>query len=104
MDPKMMSQWMEQLRGAQAALEALRATGESGGGLVKVTVDGTGVVQEVRLDPLCVDPRDVPMLEALVRSATNQALARVRESATGAGMEQMLRQILGGVMPGPRGS
>jgi len=103
MDSKAMAQWMEQLKGAQAAMEALRATGESGGGLVRVTVDGTGAVLEVKLDPLCVDPRDVPMLEALVRAATNQALARVREAATGGGLDQMFRQVLGGAMPGSRG-
>lgn len=95
MDPATMGRWLEeQLRATQEQLSARRVTGESGGGLVKVTVDGKGDVMEVRLDPLCVDSRDVAMLEALVRAATNQALAEARKLAAGSGIDNLMRQMI----------
>ena len=99
----MARQLEEQLRKAQADLAARRVTGESGGGLVRVTVDGNGQVLEVKLDPVCVDARDVKMLEDLVRAATNQALTEARRQVTGgADMGDMLRRF-GDMFPGLRG-
>ena len=93
-DPAQLTRQLEeQMRKARAELAARRISGESGGGLVKVTVDGTGQVLEVKLDPICVDARDVRMLEDLVRAATNQALSEAQRQATGGGdMGEMLRR------------
>ena len=79
-----------QLAATQAELGRKSVSAESGGGLVKVTANGLLEVTEVKLDPLCVDPRDVPMLESLVLTATNKALREARTLA-----EQSLGGSLG---------
>ena len=53
--------------------------GQSGGGIVAVTAAGSGEIVRVQIDPVAVDPRDVPMLEDLIAAATNDALSRARE-------------------------
>jgi DNA-binding YbaB/EbfC family protein len=54
-------------------------TASAGGGAVKVTVYGTKVLKLVEIDPSCVDPDDVEMLQDLVLSAVNEALRMVEE-------------------------
>jgi DNA-binding YbaB/EbfC family protein len=68
----------EQLVRKQEALAQRTVTGESGGGMVKVVVNGHFEIVSLTLDPLCVDNRDVKMLEDLIRMATNKAFAELR--------------------------
>ena len=63
----------------QENLDKQTVTATSGGGMVTVTADGKGEVRQVKIDPACVDPRDVEMLEDLVLAAVNQAQARAKE-------------------------
>lgn len=51
----------------------------SGGGAVKVTINGRREIQELKINPDVVDPDDVEMLEDLVLSAMNEALRQVEE-------------------------
>jgi DNA-binding YbaB/EbfC family protein len=67
-------QLQEQMKRAKEELAKKQVTGTAGGGMVVVTASGGGEILEVRIDPKAVDPRDVPMLEDLVRAATNSAL------------------------------
>ena len=86
----------QKLADAQAELAKKTVTGQSGGGMVTVTMNGQQQVVSVKLDPLCVDARDVPMLQDLILAAMNQAL---RESRTLA--EQALGAAAGlGGLPG----
>ena len=62
----------------QESLDQQTVTTSSGGGMVEVTADGKGEVKRVKIDPACVDPRDVEMLEDLVLAAVNQAQAKAR--------------------------
>ena len=85
----------------QQALDAQKITASSGGGMVTVTVDGKGQVREVKIDPTCVDPRDVEMLEDLVLAAVKEALHQAGERAR----EEMQKAAgplggLGGGLPG----
>ncbi len=66
---------------AQGELAKKSVTAEAGGGMVTVTVNGLLEVVSVRLDPLCVDSRDVKMLEDLITAATNKALREARAMA-----------------------
>jgi len=50
--------------------------GRAGGGIVTVAANGAGEVLRVTIDPVAVDPRDVPMLEDLVTAAVNDALVQ----------------------------
>jgi nucleoid-associated protein EbfC len=53
--------------------------GRAGGGIVTVTANGASEILRISIDPVAVDPRDVPMLEDLVAAATNDALTQARE-------------------------
>jgi DNA-binding YbaB/EbfC family protein len=76
----------------QESLEQHTVTTSSGGGMVEVTATGKGEVTRIKIDPACVDPRDVEMLEDLVQAAVNQAQAKAREL-----YEQEMRKAAGGL-------
>jgi hypothetical protein len=85
----------------QESLNTQKITASSGGGMVTVTVDGKGDVREVRIDPACVDPRDVEMLEDLVIAAVGEAQAKAR-----ANYEDEMKKATGGLpmnLPGLSG-
>lgn len=65
---------------AQAKMKTFRASGASGGDLVKVTIDGTMEVISVHIDPIAVDPRDVKMLEELVAAAFTDATRKMKKT------------------------
>jgi nucleoid-associated protein EbfC len=67
-------QIQEQMRRAQEGLARQEVTGHSGGGMVTVTANGTGMILKVQIDPAVVTRDDVAMLEDLVASACNAAL------------------------------
>ena len=76
----------------QQSLEARRIPASSGGGMVTVTVDGKGSVKQVQIDPTCVDPRDVEMLEDLVLAAVTEAQAKAQGE-----YEQEMKKVTGGL-------
>jgi nucleoid-associated protein EbfC len=76
---KQAQQMQEQLMQAQAAAAEQVIEGQSGGGVVKVTVTGGMEFQSVTIDPEAVDPDDVAMLEDLVLAAIHDAVAKVNE-------------------------
>ncbi len=53
-------------------------TGEAGGGLARVTMDGRHAVKKVQIDPSLVE--DVEMLEDIVTAAINDAVNRISEA------------------------
>lgn len=63
----------------QEKLKNISSSGSSGGGLVEIAMNGQMEVQSVKLDPLCVDPRDIKMLEDLIQSAFVDAVNNVKE-------------------------
>src|SRR6476659_226199 len=72
-------QMQADMAAAQAALAAETVEGSSGGGMVKVTVNGSGDVQRVTIDPSVVDPNDIETLEDLVVAAVADGLRRAAE-------------------------
>jgi DNA-binding YbaB/EbfC family protein len=69
-------QMQENLKKAQEELAALEINGESGGGLVKVVMNGKREVLKLNIDDSLVkDDRD--MLEDLVAAAVNDAVHKV---------------------------
>jgi DNA-binding YbaB/EbfC family protein len=55
--------------------------GTSGGGAVKVTVNGQQEIQSVKISPEVVNPQEVEMLEDMVLSAVKDAVAKAQELA-----------------------
>ena len=71
-----MQQQMEQIQ-AQLATRTVEAT--SGGGAVKVTAKCDGTIAAIKIDPQALNPADAQLLEDMVLSAANQALANAKE-------------------------
>jgi DNA-binding YbaB/EbfC family protein len=66
----------ENLQKAQAQVAQITATGEAGGGMVKVTLNGKHEAVRVQIDPaLLTEERE--MLEDLVAAAINDATHKV---------------------------
>jgi nucleoid-associated protein EbfC len=69
-------QMQETMKQAQAELAALEVTGEAGGGMVKVVLNGRHEAKRVVIEPrLLGEDRD--MLEDLLVAAINDAVRRV---------------------------
>jgi DNA-binding YbaB/EbfC family protein len=76
---KQAQKMQQQMAEAQAELAEAELTGTAGGGLVTVTIAGTGEVKAVKIDPKAVDPDDVETLEDLVLAAFHNASEAVRD-------------------------
>lgn len=79
-------QIQENMQKAQAELSMLEVTGEAGGGMVRVQMNGRHEVRGVQIDP-SVFGDDREMLEDLIAAATNDAVhkveAKVQEKFSG---------------------
>ena len=64
---------------AQTELAEAEVTGTAGGGLVTVTVLGSGDLQSITIDPKVVDPEDVETLQDLIVAAVRDANTAVSE-------------------------
>ena len=65
----------DNLKKAQEELAHVEVTGQSGGGMVQVTLTGRMEARRVRIDPQTLG--DAEMLEDLVAAAFNDAVAKV---------------------------
>ena len=81
-----MNKLQEMMKQAQSMQERLenemkeaRFEGSSGGGLVRVVMDGKKQVETVGIDPQALDPEDVELLQDLIVKAFNQAAAKADE-------------------------
>ncbi len=70
-------QVQQQLMEAQAALAAAEVNGQAGGGLVQVTMKGSGEVIAVAIDPKVIDPADPETLQDLIVGALADAAKQV---------------------------
>jgi len=81
---------------ARATLDQLSVDAESGGGLVKVKMDGRCTVLKLEIDPKAIDPGERAMLEDLVAAAVNAAGDKARAAA-----DEHLKKSTGGIqVPG----
>jgi nucleoid-associated protein EbfC len=79
-------QMQQQLMAAQEQLARTQVTGSAGGGLVRVTVTGSGEVVGLEIDPSAIDPSDAEGLADVVLAAirdANRAAAELQQQAMG---------------------
>src|SRR5574344_347352 len=69
----------EQMNKIKAELAQLSVTGSAGGNMVNVTMNGQFEIIAVKIDPVAVDPRDVPMLQDLIVAASHDAMNKIQE-------------------------
>ena len=63
----------------QEKLAAQTCAAESGGGMVKATVNGAFELVSLQIDKAVADPEDLEMLQDLIVAAVNQAVNKVRD-------------------------
>lgn len=68
----------EEMERAKKELAKLEVTGEAGGGLVKVTMNGRHEALKIAIDPSLLE--DVEMLEDILTAAINDAVNRLAEA------------------------
>jgi len=93
---KQAQQMQSKMEEMQAKLESTELTGESGAGLVKITLNGKGDLRRIVIDPKVVDPADVEMLQDLIAAAHRDAKGKTEAFAA----EQM-RDATGGLQLPP---
>lgn len=77
---KQVKKMQEQMLKAQEELAGKTVEG-SAGGVVTVTANGQKKIMSIAIKPEAVDPEDVEMLQDLVLTAVNDALAKADELA-----------------------
>jgi len=70
-----------QLAKAQEELSNLTVEASSGGGAVKVTMNGQQKIQSIKISPEAINPDDVELLEDLVLTAVSEAITKSQEAA-----------------------
>lgn len=99
MKVKQLQKMMKQAQSMQAKLEEemsqLSIEGSSGGGMVKVTMDGKKNLKAINIEPEAVDPDDVEMLQDLILAAVAEAARKVDEK-----LSSELGSLGGGLMGG----
>ena len=70
----------EKMAEMQKKIEETEIEGASGGGAVKVIVNGKHVLKKITIDPNIVDKNEVEVLEDLILAAINDATKKISEN------------------------
>jgi hypothetical protein len=89
---KQAQQMQSRMAEMQAKLAEVEMTGASGGGMVKVTLNGKGDMRGVKIDQSLMVADDVEVLEDLIIAATNDAKNRVD-----AHLQEEMSKVTGGL-------
>ncbi len=92
---KMAADMQKQVEDAQAQLDQLEVTGQSGGGLVTVTASAKGRIIRLAIDPSLLSADQKEMTEDLVVAAFNDARAKADQVAS----SEMQKMTAGIPMP-----
>lgn len=89
---KQAQQMQSKMAEMQAKLSELEVTGASGGGMLKVTLNGKYELKAIKIDPALVTPDDVEVLEDLIVAAFNDAKVKAE-----AAMQEEMAKVTGGL-------
>ncbi len=93
---KQAQQMQQKMATLQKELEARELETSSGGGMIKIRVNGKQEILEIKINPECVDPNDVETLEELVLTGINQAVKESQDMVSKA-----MSKVTGGLsIPG----
>lgn len=91
---KKVQEMQKNMQKMQAELEAMEVTGESGAGMVKVTITGKNDCRKVEISADAMDDKE--MLEDLIAAAFNDAVRKVEKTK-----EEKMGDVTGGMnIPG----
>ncbi len=86
----------ERMADMQAKLDKTAVTGQSGGGLVKVTLNGKGALTALAVDATLLKPDEKEIVEDLIIAAHNDAKAKVETM-----MADQMKSVTGGLQLPP---
>ena len=76
----------------QDEVKSMKFTGETGGGMVKATVNGQSLLQDLQIDPTLLEPDEMSILTDLIKKAIQQAQYSSKE-----GTAAKIKEISGGL-------
>ncbi len=89
-------QMQSKMADIQKGLEEKRATGDAGGGMVSVVVNGKCDVLSITIEDIMINTDEKSMLQDLIVAATNDAIRKAREMS-----KEEMKQLTGGLnIPG----
>lgn len=91
---KQIQEMQQRVAKVQEELEGKTITGESGGGMVKVTVNGKQELVSLKIDKEVVNPDEMDMLEDLILAAANKALENAGRMA-----KEEMSKVTSGMLP-----
>ncbi len=93
---KQVQAMQERMADMQAKLDKTAVTGQSGGGLVKVTLNGKGALTALAVDATLLKPDEKEIVEDLIIAAHNDAKAKVETM-----MADQMKSVTGGLQLPP---
>jgi len=93
---KQAQQMQSKMEEMQTKLQALEITGESGAGLVKVTLNGKSDIKRIKIDPKVIDPTDPEVLEDLIAAAFRDAKTKIEAVSA-----EEMQKVTGGMQLPP---
>jgi DNA-binding YbaB/EbfC family protein len=94
---KQAQQLQAKMQEVQDRLDAAEIEGTSGGGLVRLMVNGKGVLKRVTIDPSLLKPEEAAIVEDLIVAAHNDAKSKLERY-----MHDEMGKVAGG-LPLPPG-
>ena len=94
---KQVQQMQSKMQDMQNELADMEIDGQSGGGLVTVTLNGKSEMRGIKIDPSLVIPEEVEILEDLIVAATQDAKTKAETL-----MQEKMQGLAGG-LPIPPG-
>ncbi len=89
---KQAQQMQSKMAEMQAKMGDLEVTGASGGGMLKVTLNGKYELKGIKIDPSLVSAGDVEVLEDLIVAAFNDAKTKAETA-----MQDEMSKLTGGL-------
>ena len=89
---KQAQEMQKRMEDMQKSLETAQICGESGGGLVKIILNGKGIMEKISIDESLSQENEFSIIEDLIIAAHNDAKIKLEEYTS----EQM-KKITGGV-------
>lgn len=91
---KQVQKLQEKMAKVQEELEQRTLVAESGGGMVKVTVNGKQEILKIEMEREVVNPEEMEMLEDLILAAVNKGLEDSRKM-----VQEEMSKVTAGVLP-----